>query len=94
MNNEVLTILKQNKVHLFSKYPLQSMAIFGSYSRGNYTDKSDVDILVEINGVMGFEFLRLNYEIEALLKRKVDLISKRGLKLAFIQQIDPELIYV
>jgi uncharacterized protein len=94
MSNEVLTILKQNKAHLFSKYPLQSMAIFGSYSRGNYTDKSDVDILVEINGVMGFEFLRLNYEIEALLKRKVDLISKRGLKPAFIQQIDPELIYV
>ena len=94
MNDEVLTILKQNKNYLFNKYPLKSMAVFGSYSRGNNTTKSDVDILVEINGTMGFEFLHLNYEIEALLKRKVDLISKRGLKQAFILQIEPELIYV
>ncbi len=94
MNNEILSILKQNKAHLFQKYPLKSMAIFGSYSRGDITDKSDVDILVEINGAMGFDFLHLNYEIESLLERKVDLISKRGLRQAFIQQIEPELIYV
>ena len=94
MNKEILSILKQNKAHLFSKYPLLSMAVFGSNSRKDATDKSDVDILVEINGVMGFEFLHLNYEIEDLLKRKVDLISRRGLKQAFIQQIEPELMYV
>mgnify|MGYP003460619596 FL=1 len=86
--------MKQNKAHLFNKYPLLSMAVFGSNSREDATDKSDVDILVEINGVMGFEFLHLNYEIEDLLKRKVDLISRRGLKQAFIQQIEPELMYV
>ena len=94
MNDKVLTILNQNKNYLFKKYPLKSMAVFGSYSRGNNTTKSDVDILVEINGTIRFEFLHLNYEIEALLKRKVELISKRGLKQAFILQIEPELIYV
>jgi len=72
MNNDVLNILRQNKTLLFSKYPLQSMALFGSQSRGDATDTSDVDILVEINGTMGFEFLHLNYEIEDLLNRKVD----------------------
>jgi predicted nucleotidyltransferase len=70
------------------------MAIFGSHSRGDATADSDVDILVELNGQMGFNFLRLNYEIEDLLKRKVDLISKRGLKQAFINEIEPELLYV
>lgn len=94
MNNEVLNILREHKASLFSRYPLQSMALFGSYSRGDATDTSDVNILVEINGAMGFEFMHLNYEIEDMLKRKVDLISKRGLKPQFIQQIEPELVYV
>ena len=94
MDNNVLNILRQNKALLFRKYPLQSMALFGSQSRGDATDTSDVDILVEINGTMGFEFLHLNYEIEDLLKRKVDLISRRGLKPQFIQQIEAELVYV
>jgi predicted nucleotidyltransferase len=70
------------------------MAVFGSYSRGDEAKNSDVDILVELNGKIGFDFLRLNYEIEDLLNKKVDLISKRGLKQAFINQIEPELIYV
>jgi len=70
------------------------MALFGSYSRGDNNDKSDVDILVELNGAMGFKFLHLNYEIETLLKKKVDLISKRGLKAPFLQEIEQELIYV
>ena len=94
MNNQILDILKQNKSDIFSKYPSQSMAIFGSYSRGDNNENSDVDILVELNGTMGFKFLHLNYEIEALLKRKADLISKRALKQEFLKEIEPELIYV
>lgn len=94
MHKDILLILRENKQSLFNKYPLKSMALFGSYSRNEESENSDVDILVELNGSMGFNFLRLNYEIEDLLKKKVDLISKRGLKQAFINQIEPELIYV
>ena len=43
---------------------------------------------------MGLRFLHLNYEIEALLKRKVDMISKRALKQEFLKEIEPDLIYV
>ena len=94
MNNDVLNVLRQNKTLLFSKYPLKSMALFGSYARGDANTSSDVDILVELDGIMGFKFLHLNYEIEDLLNKKVDLISKRGLKSQFLEQIEPELVYV
>ena len=94
MESEILDILKQHKKDIFSKYPLRSMALFGSFSRGDNNDNSDVDILVELNGTMGFRFLHLNYEIESLLKRKVDLISKRALKHEFLKEIEAELIYV
>lgn len=94
MKDEIIKILKHNKENLFNKYPLQSMALFGSYASGNENEKSDVDILVELNGTIGFDFLHLNYEIEDLLNKKVDLISKRGLKKEFMNAIQSELIYV
>ena len=94
MKNDIIAILRNNKKNLFSKYPLKSMALFGSYANGNENESSDVDILVELDGRIGFGFLHLNYEIEDLLKKKVDLISKRGLKKEFINAINSELIYV
>ena len=71
----VLQILKDNKQFLFEKYPLKSLALFGSYSRGDYTNESDVDILVDFNKPVGIEFLDC-YDIEALVKKEVDLVSE------------------
>jgi len=44
--NNVLQILKDHKQELMEKYPIKSLALFGSYSRGDYNDKSDIDIMV------------------------------------------------
>lgn len=92
--NNVIQILKQHKDELFKKYPLKSMALFGSYSRGDETQDSDVDVMVELNGPIGIKFLDLNYEIENLLHKKVDLVSKRGIKPEYFEFIAPELMYV
>lgn len=92
--NNVIQILKQHKEELFKKYPLKSMALFGSYSRGDETQDSDVDVMVELNGPIGIKFLDLNYEIENLLHKKVDLVSKRGIKPVYFEFIAPDLIYV
>lgn len=92
--NHIINILQANKEVLFNKYPLKSMAIFGSYSRGEETLESDVDVMVELNGPIGIRFLDLNYEIENLLHKKVDLVSKRGVKPGYLAFIEPDLIYV
>jgi len=92
--NEMVQILQQHKEELFKRYPLKSMALFGSYSRGEETSESDVDLLVELNGPIGIRFLNLNYEIENLLHKKVDLVSKRGVKPLYLASIEPDLIYV
>lgn len=70
------------------------MALFGSYSRGKEKNESDVDILVELSGPVGLKFLHLNYEIEKLLNKKVDLVSTGAVKPAYMQLIEPDLIYV
>ncbi|MBC7652588.1 MAG: nucleotidyltransferase domain-containing protein [Deinococcales bacterium] len=94
MNKSILHILQQHKQALFNKYPIKSLALFGSQTREDYTDESDVDILVELNKVLGFRFLHLNYEIEDILQKKVDLISKKGLKPDFITAIENDLCYI
>ena len=90
----VLQILKDNKQFLFEKYPLKSLALFGSYSRGDYTNESDVDILVDFNKPVGIEFLDLCYDIEALVKREVDLVSKNAVKPKQYMFIQDDLKYV
>lgn len=86
--------LNEHKSTLFRKYPIKSLAIFGSYSRGDQNESSDIDILVEFNGKIGLSFIDLAEEIERLLGKHVDLVSKNGVKKKYFESIYPDLIYV
>ena len=86
--------LKLNKADLFKRYPLKSLAIFGSYSSGNQNEKSDLDLLVEFNGKIGIRFIDLAEEIEQIVGLKVDLVSKNGVNKKYFQVIETELQYV
>ncbi|HUI33767.1 MAG TPA: nucleotidyltransferase domain-containing protein [Dysgonamonadaceae bacterium] len=78
----------------FRDYPLKSMAIFGSYSRREQNDNSDLDIIVEFKDKIGIRFIDLADEIEDLVGFKVDLVSKNGIKEKYLKAIDSDLIYV
>lgn len=91
---EILTILNQHKESLLSKYPIRSIGLFGSVSRNEDTSQSDVDILVEFDGNIGIRFIDLADEIESLLRRKVDLVSKNAIKPRYYQSIKDDIIYV
>lgn len=92
--SEVLNILKEHKEDLFNKYPLESLALFGSYSRGDYKKNSDVDIIVEFKNPVGMEFISLSHDLEDILKMKVDLVSKPAVKPKYLKYIEPDLLYV
>ena len=70
------------------------MAIFGSYSREENTEDSDLDILVEFNDKIGIRFIDLADEIEEIVGLKVDLVSRNGIKDRYLKTIDPDIIYV
>ena len=86
--------LSKLKVRLKKRYPISSMAIFGSYARNEQTDTSDVDIMVEFNGKIGVKFIDLANDIEKALGLKVDLVSKKGIKEQYLNTILSDLIYV
>ena len=79
---------------LQAKYPIATLAIFGSYARNEATESSDVDVLVELNGKIGIKFIDLAEEIETCLGIKTDVISKNGLKANYFELIKEDLIYV
>ncbi len=91
---EIESTLRNNKPHLCEKYPIESLAIFGSYSRNEQDEQSDLDLMVEFNDKIGIRFIDLADEIEKLVGFKVDLVSKNGIKRKYFQAIQSDLIYV
>ncbi len=91
---KIETKLRQIKPHLMSKYYINTLGLFGSIVRDDFTSKSDIDILVDFSRPIGIEFIDLANELESLLERKVDLVSKGGIKPAYFRLIQPEIIYV
>lgn len=91
---EIKQVLSIHKNELYSKYPIQSLAIFGSYSRKEETAKSDLDILVEFKDKIGIRFIDLADDIEKIIGIRVDLVSKNGIKEKYLNAINSDLIYV
>ncbi|KAF0202469.1 MAG: hypothetical protein FD170_1936 [Bacteroidetes bacterium] len=91
---EIQQLLRKHKENLFSRYPIRSMAIFGSYARNEQDEGSDLDIVVEFNGNIGIRFIDLACELEKLIGFKVDLVSRNGIKEKYFQRIKEDLTYV
>jgi predicted nucleotidyltransferase len=91
---DVKNTLNRHKPDLLERYPIKSLAIFGSFARNEQTDDSDLDLMVEFNDRIGLRFVDLANEIEDYLGIKVDLVSRKGIKERYFQAIESELIYV
>ena len=92
--SSIKQILTQLKPELTQKYFVNSIGLFGSIVRDDFTDKSDVDIIVDFSKPIGIEFIDLADYIESKLSKKVDLVSRNGIKPKYFQQIQSEIIYV
>jgi predicted nucleotidyltransferase len=77
--DEVLQILAQHQDELRQQFGVKSLALFGSVVRGEATDNSDVDLLVEFDRPIGLlHLVGTEQYLEKLLKVKVDLVLKRA----------------
>lgn len=78
---------------LQKKYPIGRLGVFGSYARGEATEKSDIDIAVEITGPMGLSFVAMANEIEDLLGKKTDVVPLRSIKPQYLQLVQKDIVY-
>jgi predicted nucleotidyltransferase len=80
---EIKTQLEELKPVLRERFQVETIGIFGSYSRRDQKKKSDVDILVtftEPNNIDLLDFIELKQFLRRKLKTKVDLVKKDALK--------------
>jgi len=77
---EVLSLLKQNDVRL-KNFGVKRIGVFGSFVRNEQCTESDIDFLVEFEkGKKTFRnFIDLAYFLEALFKKRVDLVTTEAL---------------
>jgi len=94
-NKEILEILRKEKTYLQENFGLVSIALFGSYAKGEETPDSDIDVLVELYEPR-FDFLAgLQIHLERKLGKSVEVIRKRkGLSERFLRRIEKSVHYV
>lgn len=77
MNAEINQII----IDYLKSYDPQEIGVFGSYARGEMTSESDIDILYSLNKTIDlFELVGIKLDLEDKLHRKIDFVSKKGLK--------------
>ncbi len=95
--DEVKTQLEELKPILRQRFQVETIGVFGSYSRGEQKSKSDIDILVtfvEPNDIDLIDFIALKQFLRRKLKVKVDLVKKSVLKPIIKDKILEETIYI
>jgi predicted nucleotidyltransferase len=85
--NEIEKRLYDLKPYLAIKFKVMNIGVFGSYSKGTQTTRSDIDILVELSEPLGWEFFDLKEYLESELNRPVDLVTRSALKNQLRDQI-------
>ncbi len=78
MTQSLLNKLKD----FFSTQPVEKAWLFGSYSRGEETENSDIDILVSFDKNAKISLLRhaaMLVNLEDLLRCPVDLVNEKSL---------------
>jgi predicted nucleotidyltransferase len=79
--DRILTVLRRALPELRHRWPVRSLALFGSVVREEGSTKSDLDLLVEFEHPVGLSaFLGLEAALSELTGRRVDLVSRLALK--------------
>jgi uncharacterized protein len=92
--SEIEIKIRNLKPILSDRFSVVRIGYFGSYSRNEQTEDSDIDILVEFGKPIGWDFFDLQEMLENELKIKVDLVSNKALKNQLKESILHQVKYV
>lgn len=87
--------LREHIDELRNNYFVSRIGVFGSFARGEATETSDIDILVEFDRAVGlFHFIDLQDHLGRILGRRIDLATPDALHPVIKDQILNEVLYV
>lgn len=76
--------IKKISIPVARKYGVKKLALFGSYARGEQSDASDIDFLIDKGKIRGWEFFGFVNDLESGLNVPVDVLTYEALKESFI----------
>ena len=92
---EIKEIIRSHREELEERYRVKSIAIFGSYVRGEEKEESDIDLLVEFNGPVSLlHMVSVENYLSDLLGMKVDLVPRKNIREELKETIIKEAIAV
>ncbi len=96
MNREdIIKFISTHKADFEQKFGVKKIGLFGSCSRGESREDSDIDIVVELEKPDLFNLIGIKQTIEEAFNRRVDIVRLRDKMNEFLRKrIEQEVIYV
>lgn len=93
--NEIAKIIQEHNDEI-KAFGVKNLGIFGSYAKGNNSENSDIDILVNFNQVprISKAYFGLKFYLEDLLKMEVDLCREKDIRIELKEEILRSVRYV
>lgn len=76
-----------------TSYGVKSLSLFGSYARGEATEDSDIDLLLDRSGMVGcWAIGGLYSDLSDALGKELDLVTTTGADSAFLARIQRDAV--
>lgn len=89
----IIDIPRRRDSEIKERFHVKRIGLFGSYARGEETESSDVDIMVEFEQPTFDNFMKLAFFLEDLLGRKVELVTPDSLSPYIAPYVKDEVIW-
>jgi len=90
--DKIVKVLNEAKGRFNRTLGIKTLALFGSFARGEQTDKSDIDVLVDMSKPSFDGYMDLKFFLEDRFKTKVDLVLEDTVKPLLRERIIREMI--
>ena len=91
---DILDFLRKNRDYLKQNFEVTSISLFGSFARGEQSEESDIDFIVEFDGLDYSKMVALAVFLEDEFGKRVDIINKKNItRKSLIRRSKTEAIY-
>ena len=93
--DEIAVFLRRYRELNGAKYSIEKIGFFGSGSRDEMNEKSDIDVVVELTDPDLFNLIGIKQDLETELQCHVDIVRyRKNMNLFLKNRIDKEAVYV
>jgi len=90
-----IDILRRFKQEYGAEYGIKQIGFFGSVARGDQTDESDIDVILESPSASVYTLIGIKQKLEKIFNKPVDVVGKTEFTpKIFLTRVEKEVIYV